>query len=113
MEKKALYLVIVVGFLLLPSIGIGSGGAPPSGPPGKGEDAKLYHLGKQVVTGKATLGDIAADKLENQRSVLESLQEKLPNKAKNKVKLAPLAGKLTEKQLDGVKKYLIIRYRIK
>ncbi len=85
------------------------GGRPPRPP--SSSDRSLYTLGKSILNGKIELQQVA-DEAEQQVFLLE-LQEKLPIKARSKVNLVEFAGKLTDQQLQGIKSYLAVRYKVK
>lgn len=70
-------------------------------------DRDKYDLGQKVFNGKAPAvqGDAAA-----QRSRLEALQRRLPEKVAAKKDLTDLAGKLSQEQLEALEYFVQQRY---
>ena len=113
MDLKKTILVILFAFLVvspLPSLASGSYGGRPPRPPSS-SDRALYTIGKSLIAGKIALQDVAD--ADSQGMVLAQLQDRLPKSARQKIDLMPFAGKLTDQQLEGLKSYLKVRYKIK
>jgi hypothetical protein len=85
---------------------------PPS-KAGKGAsiDRAKYDLGQRVFNAKTVIaaqgGDAAA-----QRTRLQAIQNRLPEKVAKKKDLTALAGKLTEEQLDALDYFVKERYPV-
>jgi hypothetical protein len=99
--------------LMLPGSTMGSGSYPgrPPQPPTAVDTAK-YHLGKQIFTGAARLGDNGPAAVSQQEARLKALQTALPRAAQASANLPALAGKLSADRLEALEYYLAIRYKI-
>lgn len=77
------------------------------------DDYPKYELGKNVTQGRVALPDPEAERLEPQQEVLAELTRQLPPSARNRLDLPALAGRLDASQLDAVRYYLKVRYRVR
>jgi hypothetical protein len=70
-------------------------------------DRDLYDAGQKIYNGKSlpTQGDAAA-----QKPRLEALQAQLPERVARKKNLRPMAGTLTDQQLNALEYYVNQRY---
>jgi hypothetical protein len=111
----SLLLPALVLFLPLFALGSGSYTSRPPRPPASTPsiDSDKYNLGKQIYSGKATLGAANADVAAQQSPRLKELQDKLPRSAQRTANLPDLAGKLSTAQMQALEYYLEVRYKIK
>ena len=108
MIKQLIILIILTGTLL------GSGSRPQKpGKPPRNPDIVKYNSGKALFTGKKQLPQVNPDLRKSQLRVLQEIENVLPKTAKKKYSVLPLAGRLTEKEIEVLKYYLSIRYKIK
>ena len=70
------------------------------------------NIGKKVFTGKADLSEFDATREPPQREVLTSITARLPRRARSKAELVELAGRLADEQLDALRYYVKVRYKI-
>jgi hypothetical protein len=77
------------------------------------DDYPKYELGRSVSQGRIALPAPEREFMEPQALVLESLASQLPRSARARIDLESLAGRLTSQQLDAVRYYLKVRYRVR
>lgn len=101
-------------------LGLGAGAAAASGSYVRAashraglDDYPKYELGRNVSNGRIELPEPAAEMLEFQAPILDDLHQQLPRSARGRLDLAMLAGRLSPEQLDAVRYYLKIRYRVR
>ena len=71
-----------------------------------------YELGKKIATGEIVPGDEARNDPEQLR-ILGELHQKLPASAQARLDFKPFAGRLSADQLEAVRYYVTVRYRIR
>lgn len=76
-------------------------------------DKEKFHLGKAVYNEEIELSKDKTLKSETQVSRLEMLQNSLPNPEKKRVNLPNLAGRISDKQLEALEYFLVIRFNLK
>lgn len=83
----------------------------PANPPSEADAASRarYDNGKAVFNGKFTPADAPSAAAE---AALRALQERLPKSAAKGVDLVALAGKIDEKQLEDLRYFMAVRYKI-
>lgn len=77
------------------------------------DDYPKYELGRSVSQGRIPLPEPQAEVREQQAQVLAELADQLPRSARARLDLAGMAGRLSFEQLDAVRYYLKIRYRVR
>jgi hypothetical protein len=77
------------------------------------DDYPRYELGRSVSQGRLPLPEPEAEAREHQARELASLEVQLPRSARARLDLPGLAGRLSSEQLDAVRYYLKVRYRVR
>lgn len=77
------------------------------------DDYSKYELGKNVSQGRVALPDAEDERLEHQYEILMDLDRQLPRNTRSRLDLPALAGRLDSAQLDAVRYYLRVRYRVR
>lgn len=77
------------------------------------DDYPKYELGRSVSQGRIPLPDSESEALEHQAPLLAELESQLPRTARARLDLPGLAGRLSSEQLDAVRYYLKVRYRVR
>lgn len=114
MHTRLFTAVVLGATLLLGRQALASGSYPGRPPqPPVAVDTDKYNTGKQIFTGKATLGTGAAGAAETQTTRLKDLQGRLPKAVQKTAKLPELAGKLSAEQMKALEYYLELRYKVK
>jgi hypothetical protein len=105
-------ILALLAALSVSNLALASGsysGRPPRPP--SSVDRGAYELGKKVFAGEftkaATPGDAAS-----QATLLTSLHENLPAKARSKSKIASYSGQLSDEQVVALQYFLKKRYKI-
>ena len=76
------------------------------------DDYAKYELGKHLASGKIELAEFAkADG--DQGKVLVALQAQLPRGARNRIDLPAFAGRLDSGQLEAIRYYLKVRFKVR
>lgn len=107
-------LVTALTSLLLTAPRLAASGAyvnTPANPPSEADAASRarYDNGKAVFSGKFTP---AATPSAQAEAVLRELQERLPKSAAKGVDLVALVGKVDEKQIEDLRYFMTVRYKI-
>jgi hypothetical protein len=77
------------------------------------DDYGKYELGRNVSQGRIALPSPEREFVQPQAQVLEALASQLPRSARARIDLAAMAGRLSAQQLDAVRYYLKVRYRVR
>ena len=108
-----LLLLFTASATALPTSAMASGayggGRPPM--PKASENTDLYELGQKVFTGTASLANLDPALAAKQKLQLENLAKKLSDMGHANT-IASLAGRLSQRQLDGLVNFLSVRYKI-
>jgi len=105
----ALAVAMLVGFVE-PAMASGTYAGRATAPPRR-PDAAKYHRGKQLFTGEAQPTGPGGPPDDQQRD-LAALATRLPRDAGG-VDLPPLAGRLSDAELDAIRYYLQIRFKVR
>lgn len=76
-------------------------------------DSQKYDFGKKIFNREMKLGPTVEETFHEQDKLLMSWQKQLPLVTRRRTKLSEFAGRLNAPQLDALKYYLSIRYRIR
>lgn len=112
--SRKILLVTGIASLLCLAPRLAASGAyvnTPANPPSEADAASRarYDNGKAVFSGKFTPSDSPATQA---ATVLRELQERLPKSAAKGVDLVALAGKIDEQQLEDLRYFMTVRYKI-
>jgi len=104
---------ILISMIFISSL-FASGSRPQKpGKPPRNPDITKYNSGKALFTGKKELPKVNEKIKEAQLALLKIIESKVPASARKKYSVLPLAGRVSEKELEDLKYYLSIRYKIK
>lgn len=105
---KYILILMIIGSSLFAS---GSRPNKPGKPP-RNPDITKYNSGKALFTGKKELPEVNEKIKETQLDLLKSIESKVPESARKKYSILPLAGRVSKEEIEDLKYYLIIRYKI-
>ena len=104
---------ILISMIFISSL-LASGSRPQKpGKPPRNPDITKYNSGKALFTGKKKLPEVNEKNKEAQLILLKKIESKVPASARKKYSVLPLAGRVSEKEVEDLKYYLSIRYKIK
>ena len=104
---------ILISLLFISTLAASGSRPQKPGKPPRNPDITKYNNGKALFTGKKELPSANEKIKETQLTVLKAIDSKIPASAKKKYKILPLAGRLSDKQIEDLKYYLSIRYKLK
>ena len=113
--KKA-FISLFAGLLLAVPGEVDASGSYRSKAPGAAKrkiDSAKYDVGKMIFNRKTKLGPSVEAAAAEQTRLLEGWQKQLPRLTRSRAKLPEFAGRLTAVQLDALKYYLAVRYKVK
>jgi hypothetical protein len=111
--STGLLLLLIASATALPTSVMASGayggGRPPTPKTTANDD--LYELGQQVFNGTATLADADSALAAKQKPQLDQLGKQLTDMGRANT-VSSLAGRLSARQLEGLVRYLSVRFKI-